>query len=47
MMDFTGKYKWNAWKANEGKSQEQAKKEYVDALLAVSFASVARTTDRD
>ncbi|KAJ9125861.1 hypothetical protein QFC24_002645 [Naganishia onofrii] len=35
MMDFTGKYKWNAWKANEGKSQEQAKKEYVDALLAL------------
>ncbi|KAJ9096571.1 hypothetical protein QFC19_007103 [Naganishia cerealis] len=35
LMDFAGKYKWDAWKKNEGKSQEQAKKEYVDAFLAI------------
>ncbi|KDN42612.1 acyl-CoA-binding protein [Tilletiaria anomala UBC 951] len=35
MMDFTGKAKWDAWKKEEGKSQEDAKKDYVEALLAV------------
>ncbi len=35
MMDFTGKAKWDAWKANEGKSQDDAKKEYVEHLLSV------------
>lgn len=33
--DLTGKYKWDAWKKNEGKSKEEAQKEYVDALLAI------------
>lgn len=28
-MDFKGKYKWDAWKALEGKSQEDAEKEYI------------------
>ena len=37
MFDMAGKYKWDAWKKNEGKSSEQAKKEYVDAFLAVSY----------
>ncbi|UZJ56225.1 hypothetical protein CBS101457_005545 [Exobasidium rhododendri] len=35
MMDFTGKAKWDAWKKNEGLSQEEAKQKYVDALLAI------------
>lgn len=34
---MAGKYKWDAWKKNEGKSSEQAKKEYVEAFLAVSL----------
>ncbi|KAJ9102501.1 hypothetical protein QFC21_002901 [Naganishia friedmannii] len=46
MMDFTGKYKWNAWKANEGKSQEQAKKEYVDALIAILDKNPGPESDR-
>uniref|UniRef100_A0A060T7D1 ARAD1C27390p n=1 Tax=Blastobotrys adeninivorans TaxID=409370 RepID=A0A060T7D1_BLAAD len=29
LMDFKGKYKWDAWKALEGKSQEDAEKEYI------------------
>ncbi|PWN97827.1 acyl-CoA-binding protein [Tilletiopsis washingtonensis] len=33
MMDFTGKAKWDAWKANEGTSQDDAKKQYVEYLL--------------
>ena len=28
--DFKGKYKWQAWKDLEGKSQEDAEKEYID-----------------
>ncbi|KAL9940782.1 hypothetical protein V8E36_000270 [Tilletia maclaganii] len=32
MIDFTGKAKWDAWKKHEGKSQEDAKAEYVQAL---------------
>lgn len=29
MLNFTGKAKWDAWKANEGMSQEDAKKAYI------------------
>ena len=29
MMDFKGKYKWEAWNANKGKGKEAAQKEYV------------------
>lgn len=36
MMDFVGKAKWDAWKKVEGKSSDDAKKEYVDTLLSVS-----------
>ncbi|PWN33046.1 acyl-CoA-binding protein [Meira miltonrushii] len=35
MMDFTGKYKWDAWKKNEGLSQDDAKSQYVAALIAI------------
>ncbi|KAN0065779.1 acyl-CoA-binding protein (ACBP)/diazepam binding inhibitor (DBI)/endozepine (EP) [Thecaphora frezii] len=35
LFDLAGKYKWDAWKQNEGKSKEQAQQEYVDALLAI------------
>lgn len=37
---MAGKYKWDAWKKNEGKSSEQAKKEYVEAFLAVRILGV-------
>jgi diazepam-binding inhibitor (GABA receptor modulating acyl-CoA-binding protein) len=39
MFDMQGKYKWDAWKKNEGKSKEQAQKEYVDYFFTVSFAA--------
>ncbi|EFP76926.2 hypothetical protein PGT21_004884 [Puccinia graminis f. sp. tritici] len=32
MMDFTGKYKWDAWKAKEGMKSEEAKTKYVELL---------------
>ncbi|CAD6886908.1 unnamed protein product [Tilletia controversa] len=32
MLDFTGKAKWDAWKSHEGKSSDEAKTEYVQAL---------------
>lgn len=35
MMDFTGKYKWTAWDKRKGMSQDDAKKEYVEAFIAV------------
>lgn len=34
--DFTGKAKWDAWKKVEGKSQDEAKEEYVKAFTEVS-----------
>ncbi|CAM0137034.1 acyl-CoA-binding protein (ACBP)/diazepam binding inhibitor (DBI)/endozepine (EP) [Umbelopsis sp. WA50703] len=27
--DIRGRYKWDAWTANKGKSQEEAEKEYI------------------
>ena len=38
MMDFTGKYKYDAWKKLEGMSKEDAQKKYVELLEEVSFA---------
>jgi diazepam-binding inhibitor (GABA receptor modulating acyl-CoA-binding protein) len=35
VIDFTGKTKWDAWKKNEGMSQEDAKKKYVETLLNI------------
>ncbi|TFY74134.1 hypothetical protein EWM64_g9878 [Hericium alpestre] len=35
MLDFTGKAKWDAWKAVEGTSQADAKAKYVEKLLEV------------
>jgi len=29
MFDLKGKYKWDAWSGNKGKSKEDAQKEYV------------------
>jgi len=29
MFDLKGKYKWEAWAANQGKSKETAQQEYV------------------
>lgn len=40
MFDMAGKYKWDAWKKNEGKAKEQAQKEYVDYFFTVSLATV-------
>lgn len=42
---MAGKYKWDAWKKNEGKSSEQAKKEYVEAFLAVRILGVSRSSE--
>ncbi|KAG8936071.1 hypothetical protein FRC02_004696 [Tulasnella sp. 418] len=39
LLDFVGKAKWDAWKAVEGKSKEEAEKEYVDALLDILNAA--------
>jgi acyl-CoA-binding protein len=36
MMQFTERGKWTAWESQKGKSEENAKKEYVQALFAVS-----------
>ncbi|KAF3175861.1 hypothetical protein TWF106_011057 [Orbilia oligospora] len=40
MMDFKGKYKWDAWKSEEGKSQADAEAEYIAYVeeLKASFA---------
>ena len=35
MFDFTGKTKWDAWNALGDLSQDDAKKEYIKALIAV------------
>lgn len=32
MLDLKGKYKWEAWQKNKGKSQEDARREYVDLV---------------
>jgi acyl-CoA-binding protein len=29
MFDMKGKYKWEAWEANKGKSKEAAQQEYI------------------
>ncbi|KAG8953154.1 hypothetical protein FRC04_003102 [Tulasnella sp. 424] len=34
LMDFTGKAKWDAWDSLKGTSQEKAKEEYVELLVA-------------
>jgi acyl-CoA-binding protein len=39
MMQFTERGKWTAWESQKGKSEESAKKEYVQALFAVSRTS--------
>ena len=33
MLDFKGKAKWDAWNGIKGKSQTDAKKEYVQTVL--------------
>ncbi|KAK0521007.1 acyl-CoA-binding protein (ACBP)/diazepam binding inhibitor (DBI)/endozepine (EP) [Tilletia horrida] len=33
MLDFTGKAKWDAWNSHKGKSADDAKAEYVQALI--------------
>ena len=32
MMDFKGKAKWDAWKAKEGTSQDDAKEAYIELV---------------
>ncbi|XP_028663798.1 acyl-CoA-binding protein [Erpetoichthys calabaricus] len=32
MLDFKGKAKWDAWKALEGKNQEEAMKAYIEKV---------------
>ncbi|KAF9451913.1 acyl-CoA-binding protein [Macrolepiota fuliginosa MF-IS2] len=43
MLDFVGKAKWDAWKEVEGKSKEDAQKEYVKKLLEL----LEKATDED
>jgi len=43
MMDFAGKYKWDAWKAKEGMKPEEAKSKYVELLKA----KLSKSTDQD
>ncbi|RVD87872.1 uncharacterized protein DFL_002076 [Arthrobotrys flagrans] len=40
MFDLKGKYKWDAWKSEEGKSQADAETEYIAYVegLKASFA---------
>lgn len=40
MFDMAGKYKWDAWKKNEGKAKEAAQSEYVDYFFTVSHATI-------
>ncbi|CAG7849933.1 SubName: Full=Uncharacterized protein {ECO:0000313/EMBL:CCA67354.1} [Serendipita indica DSM 11827] len=35
LLDFAGKAKWDAWKAEETTSKEDAEKEYVERLIAI------------
>jgi len=35
LLDFQGKYKWDAWKKVEGTSKEDAQAKYVELLLEV------------
>lgn len=37
--DFAGKYKWDAWKKNEGISKEDAQQKYAEKLIEVLKAS--------
>lgn len=37
MFDMQGKYKWDAWKKNEGMSKEKAQEEYVKYFFTVSL----------
>lgn len=39
MLDFTGKFKWDAWKSVEGVSKEEARTKYVEKLLEILRAS--------
>lgn len=32
MFDLKGKYKWDAWEANKGKTKEAARQEYIDLV---------------
>lgn len=32
MLDFKGKAKWNAWKAESGKGKNKSKKEYIEIV---------------
>ena len=38
MMDFKGKAKWDAWKAKEGMSQDDAKAAYIAKVQALGLA---------
>lgn len=42
MFDAKGKAKWDAWNAQKGKSQEQAKADYVALVKANAPAEIAK-----
>ncbi|XP_012286365.1 acyl-CoA-binding protein homolog [Orussus abietinus] len=41
LLDFKGKAKWDAWNGKKGKSQDDAKKEYIDKVTSL-VASIGK-----
>jgi len=42
MMDMVNRYKWDAWKTHEGKSQDQAMEEYIALVEELKAADAAK-----
>ncbi|KAJ4779079.1 Acyl-CoA-binding protein [Rhynchospora pubera] len=42
--NMMGRYKWDAWKAVEGKSKEEAMKDYIAKVKELQAAAAATTT---
>ena len=46
MFNMTGKAKWDAWNTHKGKTQDQAKSEYVQLIIELAkkygFDSIAQ-----
>ncbi|KAI5451395.1 acyl-CoA-binding protein (ACBP)/diazepam binding inhibitor (DBI)/endozepine (EP) [Naganishia albida] len=45
MFDMQGKYKWDAWKKNEGMSKEKAQEEYVKYFFTMLDKNPGEETD--
>ncbi|BGP26929.1 acyl-CoA-binding protein, ACBP [Rhodotorula toruloides] len=46
MLDFTGKYKWEAWNKQKGVSSEDAKSKYVEHFLALLEKNPGAESDK-